>query len=83
MASYNYSPDMRTGDEYYGDTLQSRPFILEVAGDSYRLTSVEKKNGRATILEFTKNEEVSSKAVHNFAYIIGKEIFKNHYKGVR
>jgi hypothetical protein len=63
---------------------RGRSFILEDAGDSYRLTSVEKRNGRATILEFTKNEEVSSKAVHNFAYIIiRKEIVKNHYKGVR
>ncbi len=35
---------------------RGRPFILEDAGDRYRLTSVEKKNGRVTILEFIKEE---------------------------
>ena len=33
---------------------RGRPFILEDAGDRYRLTSVEKKNGRVTILEFIR-----------------------------
>ena len=55
---------------------RGRPFILEDAGDSYRLTSVEKKNGRVTILEFTKDEEESSKAVQNFTDTLGKSIFK-------
>jgi len=45
MASSNYSPDMRAGDEYCGDTLQRQTFYLGGCRDSYRLTSVEKRNG--------------------------------------
>lgn len=61
---------------------RGRPFILEDAGESYRLTSVEKKNGRKIILEFIKSEEQSNKAVLAFAQMLRKSIITNHFKGV-
>lgn len=61
---------------------RGRPFILEDIGESYRLTSVETKNGRQIILEFIKSEEQSIKAVQAFAQMLRKAIITNHFKGV-
>ncbi|MFC0235140.1 hypothetical protein [Fictibacillus phosphorivorans] len=61
---------------------KGRPFILEDGGDCMRLTSVEKKNGRTIILEFTKDEEESEKAVKAFTEQLRKTIISNHFKGI-
>jgi hypothetical protein len=61
---------------------KGRPFILEDAGDVIKLTSVEKKHGRHIVLEFTKDEERSNKAIKTFSEMLRKSIITTHFKGV-
>ncbi|MEC1658591.1 hypothetical protein NYE57_07310 [Bacillus sp. FSL L8-0222] len=59
---------------------RGRPFILEDGGDCMRLTSVEKSNGKTIILEFTKDQEESDRAITRFSDQMRKSIIQNFKK---
>ncbi|ADP32849.1 hypothetical protein [Bacillus atrophaeus] len=60
---------------------RGKPFIYEDMGDYHRLTSLEKVNGRATVLEFTKDAKKSEAAIESFSTQIRKTIIRNHLTG--
>lgn len=61
---------------------RGRQFYFEETEELTILTSVEKKNGRYVILEFTKDQEKSDKAIQAFKDILRKSIIENHFNGV-
>jgi hypothetical protein len=61
-------------------TYRGKEWIKEETETSVILTSLEKKNGRKVILEFTKDEEKSDQAIENFKEIMRKSIIDNLYR---
>ncbi|MDF3255036.1 MULTISPECIES: hypothetical protein [Bacillus] len=60
---------------------RGKPYKYEDMGKCHRLTSLEKKNGRTTVLEFTKSAKQSEVAIASFSSQLRKTIIKNHLTG--
>ncbi|MCY7796977.1 hypothetical protein MOD64_06765 [Bacillus spizizenii] len=60
---------------------RGKPYKYEDMGKYHRLTSLEKKNGRATVLEFIKDAKQSEVAIASFSSQLRKTIIRNHLTG--
>lgn len=61
-------------------TYRGKEWIKQETETSVILTSLEKKNGKKVILEFTKDNQLSDIAIENTKEILRKAIIENHFK---